>query len=81
LYTAVVYAKTAEPIDLRFDCGHGWAEERISSAVFARWCQYAFNTIEQSMCGGDAACCQITLTTCYILRIVRPVFIARQKSE
>jgi len=23
------------------------------------------NTTEPSMCGGDAACCQITLTTCY----------------
>ena len=23
------------------------------------------STIEPSMCGGDAACCQITLTTCY----------------
>jgi len=24
------------------------------------------NTIEPSMCGGDAALCQITLTTCYL---------------
>ena len=23
------------------------------------------NTIQPSICGGDAACCQITLTTCY----------------
>ena len=28
------------------------------------WCHLA-NTTEPSMCGGDAALCQITLTTCY----------------
>jgi len=32
----------------------------------AHWHNLA-NTIEPSMCGGDAACCQITLTTCYQL--------------
>jgi len=26
------------------------------------------NTTEPSVCGGDAALCQITLTSCYILR-------------
>ena len=26
---------------------------------------YLANTIEPSVCGGDAAFCQITLTTCY----------------
>jgi len=30
----------------------------------AHWCHLA-NTTEPSMCGGDAALCQITLTTCY----------------
>ena len=30
----------------------------------AHWC-YLANTIEPSVCGGDAACSQITLTTCY----------------
>ena len=30
----------------------------------SHWCHLA-NTIEPSMCGGDAALCQITLTTCY----------------
>ena len=30
----------------------------------ADWRQLA-NTIEPSVCGGDAALCQITLTTCY----------------
>jgi len=29
----------------------------------ARWCHLA-NTTEPSMCGGDAALCQITLATC-----------------
>jgi len=27
-------------------------------------CCYLVNTIESSVCGGDAALCQITLTTC-----------------
>jgi len=30
----------------------------------AQWRNLA-NTIEPSMCGGDAVCCQITLATCY----------------
>ena len=30
----------------------------------AHW-RYLANTTEPSMCGGDAALCQITLTTCY----------------
>jgi len=29
----------------------------------ANW-RHLTNTIEPSVCGGDAACCQITLTTC-----------------
>jgi len=29
------------------------------------------NTTEQSMCGGDAALCQITLTTCYYYDAIR----------
>jgi len=27
--------------------------------------QVVIRTVESSMCGGDAAFCQITLTTCY----------------
>jgi len=46
----------------RLDCGLGWAEGSTSSIVFARWRQCALITIEPSMCGGDTACCQITLT-------------------
>jgi len=30
-------------------------------------CRHLANTIELSMCGGDAACCQITLTICYYI--------------
>jgi len=30
----------------------------------AHW-RHLVNTMEPSMCGGDAALCQITLTTCY----------------
>jgi len=29
------------------------------------------NTTEPSMCGGDAALCQITLTTCYHYYLIR----------
>jgi len=30
----------------------------------AHW-RYLANAIEPSMCDGDAACCQVVLTTCY----------------
>jgi len=46
--------------------GLWWAEGSTSSVVFARWRQCFLNTTEPSMCGGDAACCEITLTTCYL---------------
>jgi len=35
----------------------------------ARW-RHLANTTEPSMCGGDAALCQITLTTCLGLEIL-----------
>jgi len=35
------------------------------------------NTTERSMCGGDAAFCQITLTTCYPWRLT----VARSSSD
>jgi len=43
----------------------GWAQESI-----IRWGahrRHLANTIEWSMCGSDAACCQLTLTTWSIL--------------
>jgi len=55
----------------RLGCGLGWAEGSTSSIGFTRWRQRALmggrhlaNTTEPSVCGGDAALCQITLTTC-----------------
>jgi len=61
----------------RLGCGLGWAEGSTSSIVFARWvapmCSHGSahlrqpaNTIEPFVCDGDAALCQITLTTCSI---------------
>jgi len=32
-----------------------------------RWSSTLANTTEPSTCGGDAACCQITFTTCCLL--------------
>jgi len=64
-HSAVSFAKTAELIDLTFGlwtlvcqrkhrCPHG----------IAHWRNLA-NMIEPSICGGNAALCQVTLTTCY----------------
>jgi len=36
----------------------------------AHW-RHLKNTTEPSMCGGDAASCQITLTTCFVAYSVR----------
>ena len=41
----------------------------------AHW-RHLTNTTEPSMCDGDAACCQITLTTCFwatVRKTVRPI--------
>jgi len=38
----------------------------------AQW-RHLKNTTEPSMCGGDAALCQITLTTCLNLLAIVPV--------
>jgi len=53
----------AEPIEMLFGI---WTYVDPRKHVFsggAHWCHLA-NTIEPSMCSGDAACCQIALTTC-----------------
>ena len=46
----------------------------------AHW-RHLKNTTEPSMCGGDAALCQITLTTCYVSfhlhRFARVIFDSR----
>jgi len=50
----------AEPIETLFGIGRlvGLRKHVLGG--------YLLNTIVPSMCGGDAACCQITLTTCLI---------------
>ena len=66
--------KAAEPIDLLFGLWT-WVGQRkhkfnrvrhmapLCPHGRAHWCHMA-NTIEPSICVGDAALCQITLTTC-----------------
>jgi len=58
-------AKTAEPIEVPFGL---WSRVGPRKHVLdwgsALWRNLA-NTIESSMCGDDAAFCQITSTTCY----------------
>jgi len=76
---AVSCAKMAEPMDLRFGL---WARVDLRKQKFncirqvalmcrhgrAHWRQPA-NTTEPSVCGGDVALCQITLTTCFSFRL------------
>ena len=73
-HSAVSCAKMAEPIDLRFGlCTRVGRRKhkfnrirqvaRMCPHARAHWCDLA-NTIEPSVCGGDPALCQITLTTC-----------------
>jgi len=68
--TLVSPAETAEPIEMPFGLWIGWAEEAQfqsyspCSANAPSWRRLA-NTIEPSVCGGDSALCQITLSTCY----------------
>jgi len=80
-HSAVSCAKTAEPIHLpfglwtwvcprkcKFNCIRQVAPMCTRSIVFTRWHwsqHHLANTIEPSVCGGDAALCQVTLTTCY----------------
>ena len=45
-------------------CGLGWAEGSMS--YMGDHCHNLTNTTEVSVCGSDAALCQITLTTCFI---------------
>ena len=67
-------AKTAEPIDLAFGLWtlvgpkkHKFNLIRqvalMCPPILAHW-RHLANTIEPSVCGGDAVLCQITLTTC-----------------
>jgi len=63
---AVSCATTAEPIEMLFGI---WTQVGPRKHVLgggAHWHRLV-NTIEPSMCGSDAACCWVTLTTCYLL--------------
>ena len=55
--------KTAEPIEMPFGIGtRGRARQHVLGRGAQR--RHLVNTNALSMCGGDAAFCQITLTTC-----------------
>ena len=62
--TVVSPAKTAEPIEMPFDISTRVGPRKHVLDGDAHWHNLA-NTIEPFMCGGDAALCQITLTTYY----------------
>jgi len=62
--SAVSCAKTAEPIEMPFGVWTRVGRRKHVLDGDAHW-HHQSNAIEQSMCGGDAAFCQITLTTCY----------------
>ena len=62
--TVVNPAKTSEPIEMPFGI---WTRMGQRKHVFGGVHSGAnlANTVGPSMCGGDAACCQITSTTYY----------------
>ena len=64
--TIMSCAKTAEPIEMPFGIWTrvGPVKHALCGVHSAHW-RNLTNTIEQSMCGGSSACCQITLITCY----------------
>jgi len=59
-------ANTAEPIETPFGLWNRVAPRNhvLDNVHSAHWRNLA-NTYEPFMCAGDAAFCQITLTTCY----------------
>ena len=59
----VSLAKTAEPIEMPFGT---WTRvvQKACTRGGAHW-RHLANTFEPSVCDGDAALCQTTLTTCY----------------
>jgi len=56
-------AKTVEPIEVPFGL-----RTRVGKGSMHFVGVHLANITELSMCGGDAACCQITLTTCNYFR-------------
>ena len=67
-------AKTAEPIEMPF--GIVWDVDsgglKKARGVYTHW-RHLANTIEPSVCGGDATCCQITLTASLVVVVVENV--------
>jgi len=63
-YSDVSCVKTTEPIEMPFGLWTRVGRRKHVLHVRAHWRRLA-NTTEPSVCGGDAALCQITLTTCY----------------
>ena len=61
--TLVSPAKMAEPIDMSFGLWTWVGPRRHVFDGGAHW-RHLADTIESSMCSGDAALCQITWTTC-----------------
>jgi len=62
--TIVSPAKMAEPMKVLFG---KWSRVGTRNLVLdggAHW-RHLANTVEPSVCGGNGAVCQITLTTCY----------------
>jgi len=59
-HSVVSCAKTAEPIEM------GPMKHVLGGRGCSAHWRHLSNTIEPCMCGGDAACCQITLTTCSV---------------
>jgi len=57
-------AKTAEPMEMLFGIWTWVGPRKHVLGGDAHW-RHLANTIEPSMCDGNVACCQITLTTCY----------------
>jgi len=61
--TIVSHARTAEPIEMPFGTWTRLGSRKHVLDGDVHW-RHLANTIEPSMCGGDAAFCQVTLTTC-----------------
>ena len=68
-------AKTAEPTEMPFGI---WTRVGPRKHVLGRGAHWGHlvNTTEPSMCGGDAACCKITLTTCLMMTTMMMMMIA-----
>ena len=62
-HSVISWAQTAEPIEMVFGLLTGVGRRR--HMLHGTHWRHLANTSEPSVCGGDAALCQITLATCY----------------